>query len=829
MQKYKKIFVYALLFFCIVSIVNELLIFVRNFYQLSRIEETEHTISDYKSLAENEHILFLSSYASHDFESEIQYNVLNKYLSEKKFFVDAEYLDSRRINYYEYEEFFYSYLKSKQNELPFKYKTIVASGDVALEFCIKFQDDLFANIPIVFIDVKNPVLVNIANSRNNMIGNLESINIDKIVNVASRLFPKSKRFLIITDDQIEQIGIQAQILMYQDSFSNYELEIYDTSKVKYEDYKKKLQALNENYIVYFSSAKNFSNYTEPSSGTQANTVLSLTNIPVFSIINPEYRRGFIGGCITDYEKIAKDAIAPILSATAGKNINYIKFESDNSYKWEFSLNVLNKYKVKKDLLPEGSILIQSDKNLIFSKNNYIYRFIIIGISLLSLFVIILLLFIRERKNLMKLKQTHSALKFVSDHDVLTHLQSRQVANSIFVQLQKSKKPFAIILIDIDDFKNVNDYYSHLCGDYILKELGKRFIDLSKDGKFYVYRFGGDEFLLFYTHGHLNSYIEDYEKVENIFKEPFIYNQDKIYIKASFGIVNSNEKYTTLDEYISNADLSMYNSKRCGKNKITIFEESLKNAASNKQEITLILENAIKTNSFTVLYQPQINALTKQIEGYEALVRLKESNISPGQFIPVAEETGLIVQIARFVTEEVVRQISEWKRNGIPLYKVGINYSYGQSHDENYVKYLKNLLEVYDIAPELIGVEITESLFIDNKEKSMQLFKDFNSLGITLSLDDFGTGYSSLSYLTFLPIEKVKIDKSLVDNYLNKERSLFIKNIVNLVHSLDLKLVVEGVESAEQYELLKEYQCDVIQGYFFSRPITGKDVETYKPA
>ncbi|MBR1614316.1 MAG: EAL domain-containing protein, partial [Treponema sp.] len=208
-------------------------------------------------------------------------------------------------------------------------------------------------------------------------------------------------------------------------------------------------------------------------------------------------------------------------------------------------------------------------------------------------------------------------------------------------------------------------------------------------------------------------------------------------------------------------------------------------------------------------------------------------LGPAQFIPIAEEDGHIAKIGRIITEKVIRQIAEWRKHGVPLRRVSINYSFGQLEDKEYVSYLTNLMKSYNIPAELIGIEITESLFMGNKARALEVFEEFKEADIKVALDDFGTGYSSLSYLTQLPLETVKIDKSLVDTYLlqnnaDKDSSQFIKNIVSLVHTLGMKITVEGVEYRWQFDKLKEFGCDYIQGYFFSKPLSGGEIETFIP-
>ncbi len=456
-----------------------------------------------------------------------------------------------------------------------------------------------------------------------------------------------------------------------------------------------------------------------------------------------------------------------------------------------------------------------------------YGLVHIIVSLLGLFVIFAVMAVHEFKKTRELEVSHAKLEYLVEHDYLTKLPNRFKFRTMFEKITESGKDFALILFDIDDFKNINDNNSHTCGDEVLRVISTRLLFLMVNGVFFASRFGGDEFLILYTNGHLGEDSEDLVKIKKIFDTPIIFENKKINVQSSMGIVNSVPGENILDKMISNADIAMYEAKKSGKNKIVFFTKEMKNPLTRTNIVKMILEDAIKNDGIRVVYQPQIDVETGKIHGYEALMRLKDDILFPAEFIPVAEETGLIVKIDRILTEKVIQQMAQWRDHGIPLYKVSINYSYAQIEDETYVDFVDGLLKQYKIDPEYIGIEVTESLFAGvNKDKAMKLFNSFVERGITLALDDFGTGYSSLSYLTYLPVCVVKIDKTLVDNYLDSERDGFIKNIVRLVHSLKMKLTVEGVEQEWQQEKLKGFKCDYIQGYYYSKPIPGEKVESF---
>lgn len=423
-----------------------------------------------------------------------------------------------------------------------------------------------------------------------------------------------------------------------------------------------------------------------------------------------------------------------------------------------------------------------------------------------------------------MRRSNTKIRYLSEHDYITRLPNRVKVQNAFNSIQKRGKPFSIVLFDIDNFKNINDFYSHSCGDEVLRTISARLSKFASKNSSFIFRFGGDEFLILYSNGYLEENSPGVERLKGIFGIPFAFDGKEITVQASFGIVNSRGE--PLDTMIANADIALSRAKNSGRNKAVFFSEEMKSRLQEADRILKILDDAILNDGISVVYQPQVNTDTDEIYGYEALMRLKNQKISPAQFIPIAEESGRIIKIARILTEKVIRQMDEWRKHGIPLYKVSINYSYGQISDDTYVEFLEGLLEQYEIPPELVCIEITESLFVSNKETVTKFLDKIVQKGITIALDDFGTGYSSLSYLTFLPIHVVKIDKSLVDNYLSGDREAFIKNIVRLVHSLEMKLTVEGVEHEWQNEKLRNFHCDYIQGYYYSKPISGREIEEF---
>jgi EAL domain-containing protein (putative c-di-GMP-specific phosphodiesterase class I) len=296
--------------------------------------------------------------------------------------------------------------------------------------------------------------------------------------------------------------------------------------------------------------------------------------------------------------------------------------------------------------------------------------------------------------------------------------------------------------------------------------------------------------------------------------------------VSIGISNS-DGVTPVKEHIACAENAMYIAKSKGKNSVIEYSAEQKAKQKEENDIKAKVLYALENDGFFMVYQPQVDAATRSVNGYEALVRMKTPGVYPGQFIPIAEKNGWIWRIGRITTELVVKQLAEWIKKGYTPHPVSINFSSNQLSDETYVDFLEDLLKTYNIPSSLVEIEITEGLFLEKSSQAQDLFDRFKKLGIRLLMDDFGTGYSSLGYLTYIPVDVIKLDKSLVDTYLVEGKDSFIHNVIRLMHDLDKEMLIEGVEEKWQYDRLREMGADTIQGYYFSKPIPPEEAIVFK--
>ena len=429
------------------------------------------------------------------------------------------------------------------------------------------------------------------------------------------------------------------------------------------------------------------------------------------------------------------------------------------------------------------------------------------------------------------KANEERVRKLAFFDVLTGCLNKQTfMESLETWLSPGEaiKDAALLFIDLDDFKKINDTLGHEMGDKLLNYVAKVLRHIIPQDSF-ISRFGGDEFVIFKTSvSDLGEIQEMVYSILNIFQDPIRIDGKDIHITCSIGIALYPLDGTSGDILLKNADTAMYKAKDNGKNSYSFYAPDMSKSLDRKLLVEGALREAIGKNTLYLQYQPIIELKTGKTVAAEALLRLKDDElgfISPGEFIPIAEETGLIIPTGDWVIENALRELSYYRLVGYESLSITINVSSLQMKDRNFIDKLKLMVQNAKIPPEFIKLEVTESVFMENVEKSINLFREIKKMGIKLALDDFGTGYSSLNYLRSIPLDILKIDKSFIDEITtSRVLSEIVDSIIGMAHTLDILVVAEGVESEEQLSILKEKGCDFIQGYFFSKPLMPNQLE-----
>ena len=437
---------------------------------------------------------------------------------------------------------------------------------------------------------------------------------------------------------------------------------------------------------------------------------------------------------------------------------------------------------------------------------------------------------RNRELASSLNDANMRLRDQAHSDPLTRMPNRLLfeerMNAALAAIGPDPEPaaLAVLFIDLDGFKPVNDSFGHVAGDTVLREIGRRLQAIARPEDT-VARVGGDEFLLMTLRpGHEAVAAAIAQRVLEALNEPLTLPNDVIVnLSASIGIVLYPE-HGHHAKMIANADAAMYAAKRAGGSTYAFFEPRMELDAREQLALQHDLRSAIERHELQLYYQPKIHAKSGQITGVEALLRWQHAVrgfVPPSLFIPIAERFGLIGTIGNWVIDEACRQMSEWKKQGLRM-RVAVNLSVHQLRQEDLVQRIRIAVDHFRVDPALLTFEITESVAMEDTQETMRAFSQLAALGVGLAIDDFGTGYSSLSYLRKLPARQLKIDQSFVQDLGTSQDALAVVDaVIKLAHALGLHVVAEGVETARQRDILLTLQCDELQGYLFARPMAAR--------
>jgi len=531
---------------------------------------------------------------------------------------------------------------------------------------------------------------------------------------------------------------------------------------------------------------------------------------------------------------------------SGKIITYKLGQSSHHYlnderlinrhiKDVLNIEVIDKFTVSIKQVLEQLTILNFDFVLYHDKKIYYYEVRMMPVK--SQEVIALVRDITERK------QADDQIAYLAYHDSLTALPNSRLfkdrLDHAISQADRNNKILAVMFLDLDRFKLINDSMGHSAGDELLKITSQRLIEavrktdsvaINADGmSSAIARSGGDEFTILLDdieNRHAISCIA--ERIVHSIGMPMKLGREEVHISTSIGIAIYPEDGEEVDELLKHADSAMYHAKAQGKNNFQFFADSMSRSSFERLALENNLHRAIEHNELHLYYQPQVSVGNERLVGMEALIRWEHPEkgfISPADFIPVAEETGMIMQIGEWIFREACEQGASWIAAGYDLQKISVNLSPRQLKDENIAGFIESILKESGLPAEKLCIELTESALILDPEIADARLKKIKALGVSLSLDDFGTGFSSLSYLKRFPIDTLKIDQAFIrDVKVDKEDAALVKAIIAMAHGLSMDVIAEGVEVTEQLDFLTAYGCDTIQGFLFSRPLMAADME-----
>ncbi|OIQ80045.1 cyclic di-GMP phosphodiesterase Gmr [mine drainage metagenome] len=429
------------------------------------------------------------------------------------------------------------------------------------------------------------------------------------------------------------------------------------------------------------------------------------------------------------------------------------------------------------------------------------------------------------------KRTEQRLHVLAHFDALTGLPNRLMFNDSLrraqAQANRTDDTMAVLFIDLDRFKGINDTLGHLVGDKLLQQVGARFSTCVRETDTLA-RLGGDEFAIILT----NIREEEdatlvAQKILNSLHLPIEVEEHEIYISASIGITFYHPGQDNRDSLLEKADVAMYNAKEQGRNNFKLYSSDMDDVAFGKLTLENQLRHALERQEFVLYYQPQVAAEGTSITAVEALLRWQHPErglTSPAEFIPLLEESGLIIPVGRWVMQTACRQARQWLDAGLPV-RVAVNLSVRQFKHDGIVDEIAETLADSGLPPELLEIELTESMFIDSGASNIRRLEQIKALGVLIAIDDFGSGASSLSYLKDFPIDTIKICQSFVLNLAyNREDQAIASAVLNLAQGLNMSSVAEGVETSAQADFLRAGRCDYIQGFLYSKPLPAEELE-----
>ena len=814
---------------------------------------------------EIKNILILNSYhAGFTWTDDQTEGILSSFsTSDLSYTFSIEYLDWKRYPTVQNLEESYVDLKYKyQNQ---KIDLILCTDDAAFSFATKNRSDLFSDAPIVFSGINSEGVSTLGAGVDNFTGVTEVIDPKGTMEAAISINPDIDKIYLIYDDT--ESGLSTGNLCIQAATEiDSNLELVSLNNLTAEEVIEAVRSADKNTLILITT------YAFDYDGDYINheqfckELGLISPVPLYHIYDFSINSGIFGGNLTIGRLQGEVAGAIGLRVLKGEAASSIPIVTQNTNQYTFDYNLLEKYGFSLADLPSGSVIINEPFSFIKTYRSLVITVFVIFILLIT-FTLILLFYIRKisliqsalkdkneeltqiseeltaseeeiRHQYIELTNAHEQLSEYSDklyhlahHDSLTGLYNRLfIYEEVDNKLSVCEPECALYFIDIDNFKYINDALGHNIGDDVLQLISKRLLTLSSEQNLLI-RLSGDEFVFIANHLDNREQAEELAlKILSLFSTPFHIQGNLLSITASIGIAMFPENGHNIDTLLRNADMAMYKAKNNGKNGLFFFNQLIKDEVLERINIEKYFQKALKNQEFLIHYQPQVMTESIDIDGFEALIRWNSPElgfISPGKFIHIAEETGFIIELGEWVLRSSCQFIKTLNLKLGKQYRLSVNISVIQLFQENFVSMIKSIIKEIDFVPELLELEITESVIMESVELISEKLRDLKTLGVSIALDDFGTGYSSLAYLKNIPISTLKIDKLFIDDIIDqKADNNLADTIIALGHKMNLTIVAEGVETLEQVEYLHFSGCDKIQGYYYSKPLPTDDLEIW---
>ncbi len=760
-------------------------------------------------------VLVLGSYDVGYFSFDSQKRGIHDFLEKNNVHTDYIFLDARTDTSeahfrHLHDELLYRMRRQK------KYDAILVADDPALQFALRYQKEFFNEIPMVYYGVSNRELAARASRDPWIAGYIEDTDLKGTISLAHALMPKADKVVMINDRSVTSLQQHKKYLALMQEFPQLALSELNTVKYSRDALGEKIRHIDSDTILLFVDGRTDENGNEYSMAETVQYITRHAHVPIFCVSEQVLGTGFLGGSVIGAEKRSAEASKLLLDVLKG---NVAIQETDNLLEtrpeYFADVSVLDRYHLDRGKLPAGTHLLNDRRAEI------LWELKLVSPALFVILGLIGLLSVSRRLSVSR--------KYASEHDHLTHLYNRHTALAEIRKKYPKGKPYSVILVTVDELKEWNDFYGHEFGNNLLCSIAGKLETYAGKNHFLTARNSEDEFLVFIPKAELTLSDPEVVEIERLCREPHPFGSGFISLPVSIGVANydgiSNPALLTLQ-----AEIAVHNAKQHGESNVSaIFTEEMKKEADEKVIIKTVLQKAIESDGFYMVYQPKISVKDRKTAGFEALVRIRGHQFSPERFIAIAEQNGWLRRIGRITTELVIRQQAKWKAEGHRILPVSINYSGIQLQDKDYFRFLMDTLAKYQVPPSALHIEITERVVIKQTQQALEQLQKFHEAGILLEMDDFGSGYSSLSCLSYLPFDIIKVDKSVVSSFLtDPKRMVVMQDIITLGHDMKVQMICEGVETKEQYEKLREMGADLIQGYYFSRPLPPDKAIAFQP-
>lgn len=802
------------------------------------VSQFEYSYSLSQSRVEQEkHILVLNSYHRGfkwtDDTVTSFLETLESLSPEHKYAFYIEYLDWKKYPTQKNIENMYANLRYKYGSKPID--LIVATDDKALELAIDYRQEQLKNIPIVFTGVSQDSFKLLSNDEENITGVIENIDLEPTIQIAKLLKPDFNKIYTIHDFTESGIAMNKDVSSTVKSIDA-SLNCIALPPMAVDDIIASVKELPSDSIVLITTFYRDAQGLIVENSEFASLISKYSNVPVFSLYDFYLGYGVIGGAVLQGSKQGELAAKLANDYFDDKNLKSLTPVVDPKTEVIVDYNEITKYKVDINKLPKDTVIL--NKPLSFKESNPEAYYLVMTVIFLLIILVLSLIYytrrlIRTKRQLEsqneelhdlyeQIYNSEEELKKLVYFDSLTKLPNRIALTNDIQEHVKQQESItaALMIIDIDNFKYINDTLGHHFGDEFLIEIAKIFLNLSSQS-IRVYRIGGDEFAFLVTASMPQIEIAAQE-IMNCFHKPIYMDKIKIHTTLSMGIAVYPFAGKTVQQLLKNADIAMYEAKQRGKERYVFFDDVMNYRIIEKTKIEHNLQFALDNKEFMLYFQPQYKTSNDKISGFEALIRWKSRELGmvpPNDFIKIAEESQKIVAIGKWVFVNSCDFVSKLIKRGYKDIKVSVNISIVQLIQDDFTDFILATIESKNLDFKLIELEITETVLIRSVQEAYTKLETLRSKGVSISLDDFGTGYSSLSYLQNLPITTLKMDRAFVEditkNTITENLASFI---ISMAHKLNLEVIAEGVETKLQLDILKKYNCDKVQGYYYSKPV-----------